>query len=109
MIFSFLSYFARRLTRSCITLASHHPFCGCLTPKPGFHDSAPRMAFFSPLLSHGRLFYFMYNVLYSLLPSIAQTTYLLYPPQLPSFGHRLVRAPGLHLYKTASLVFVSLT
>ena len=51
---------------------------GYLTPKPGFHYFAPRMAYFSFPLSHGRLFYFMYNVLYSLLPSIARTTYHLY-------------------------------
>ena len=41
----------------------------------------------------------MCNVLYSLHPSIARTTYSLYPLQLFCFGHRLVRAPGPHLYK----------
>ena len=55
------------------------------------------------------VFYFMCNVLYSLHPSIARTTYSLYPPQLFCFGHRLVRAPGPHLYKTTSPVLISLT
>ena len=32
-------------------------------------------------------------------PSIAWTTFHLYLPQLPYCRHRLVRAPGLHLFK----------
>ena len=33
-IFSFLYYFARPLTRSCITLTSHHPFADALRLNP---------------------------------------------------------------------------
>ena len=43
-------------------------------PKPGFSYFTPRMAYFFSITD---VFYFMYNVLYSLSPSIARTTYLL--------------------------------
>ena len=51
------------LLRSSADLLLHYTdfspsFCGCLTPKPGFHYSAPRMAYFSSFLPHGHPFLF---------------------------------------------------
>ena len=96
--FSFL-FLHRSSVDSLLLCIDFSPsFCGCLTPKPGFHYFTPRMACFFSLSSHGHPFYFMCNVLYSLLPSIAQTTYFLYSSWLFCHEHCLVRAPGLHVY-----------